>query len=167
MKQLAKHVFAAIGLSSALFAAQASAQEITIGLGYSEFSRPGAENGELLSFEYLHTPFYERDQFSAGWGGAIDVQGTGDVFLGGGVYGRLDLRNRWFLDGSIMPGVFIENVELNDLGSTFEIRSQFGVGRQLRNGSALSLAISHKSNASTADINPGVNTLLLRWHKPL
>ena len=67
----------------------------------------------------------------------------------------------------MLPGAYIEGTALNDLGSTFEIRSQLAVGKRFKSGKALSLALSHKSNASTADINPGVNALTLRWHIPL
>jgi hypothetical protein len=66
-----------------------------------------------------------------------------------------------------MPGVYAENEVLNDLGSAFEIRSLIAVGRRLNNGQGISLALTHKSNASTAAENPGVNALILRWHFPI
>ena len=151
-----------LSASSAL----AADRELSFGLGYSEFSRPGAKNGALLSFEYRHRPFYTKGALSARFGAAMDVQETGDVFLGAGINGLWDLGQAWFIEAGVMPGVFLENVSLNDLGSTFEIRSQLSIGRHFSNGTALSLSLSHKSNASTASINPGLNSVLVRWHVP-
>ncbi|MEM1007273.1 MAG: acyloxyacyl hydrolase, partial [Pseudomonadota bacterium] len=39
-----------------------------------------------------------------------------------------------------------------------------GVGYSLDNGNKISLAVTHKSNASTDDPNPGVNAFFLRYH---
>lgn len=157
-------------LSAALAAGLASsamAQEIVLGAGYSDYSSAGAEDGVALSMEYIHRPFYEGRVFSASLAGALEVVDTGDAFIGGGVSGTWDLQHDWFIEASVLPGAFVEGTSLNDLGSTFEIRSQLAVGKRFKNGKAMSLALSHKSNASTADINPGVNTLSLRWHIPL
>ncbi|MFW8633738.1 acyloxyacyl hydrolase [Cribrihabitans pelagius] len=154
----------------AMFAAVSApvmAQEVVLGLGYSDFSRDGAEDSALASVEYMHQPFHEGRILSARVGAALEVQETGDVFFGAGVSGVWDLRQDWFVEASVMPGVYAESVDLNDLGSTFEIRSQLAVGKRFLNGRALSLALSHKSNASTGDSNPGVNTLSLRYHIPL
>lgn len=159
-----------IALSAALAVALASSafsQEIVLGAGYSDYSRQGAEDGVILSMEYIHRPFYEGRVFSARLAGAIELVETGDAFLGGGVSGKWDLQQDWFIEASVLPGAYIEGTALNDLGSTFEIRSQLAVGKRFKSGKALSLALSHKSNASTADINPGVNALTLRWHIPL
>ncbi|MFS4582189.1 acyloxyacyl hydrolase [Phaeobacter sp. C3_T13_0] len=134
--------------------------------GYSSFSREGAEDSALVSIEYQHGAFWQRGSFDASFGAALDVQTTGDLFIGAGVVGKWALQHGWFIETSVMPGAYAESVRLNDLGSTFEIRSAFVVGKEFDSGKSLSLALTHKSNASTANINPGVNTLLLRWHVP-
>lgn len=162
-----KYIAALAALILSAHATSAQERELAIGLGYSEFSRPGAENGALVSLDYRHRPFWEHGIFTARFGAALDVQETGDLFLGGGLAGRWDLGQSWFIDASIIPGAYFESVALNDLGSTFEIRSMIGVGHSFGNGKALSVSLSHKSNASTAAINPGVNSLHLRWHLPL
>lgn len=157
-------------LGAALTAGIASpsmSQELAFGLGHTEYSQSGAEDGAVVSVEYFHGPFYQGDIFSARLAGAIELVETGDAFVGGGVSGNWDLRQGWFIEASVMPGAYFESAPLNDLGSTFEIRSQIALGKRFNNGKALSLALSHKSNASTADINPGVNVLALRWHVPL
>ena len=152
---------------SAGLASSAMGQEIVLGAGYSHYSFNGAEDGAIVSLEYLHNPFYEGRVFSARLAGAVELVETGDAFLGGGLSGKWDLQHDWFIEASVLPGAYMEGTSLNDLGSTFEIRSQLAVGKRFKNGKALSLGLSHKSNASTADINPGVNSLTLRWHMPI
>ncbi|CAM3737368.1 acyloxyacyl hydrolase [Phaeobacter inhibens] len=159
----AAYIASAFTLASAL---PAAAQDWIFSAGYSSFSRAGAEDSALVSVEYQHDAFWQRGNFDALFGAALDVQTTGDLFVGAGVVGKWHLRQGWFIETSVMPGAYAESVRLNDLGSTFEIRSALAVGKTFENGRALSLALTHKSNASTADINPGVNSLLLRWHVP-
>ncbi len=148
-------------------AGTAQAQSLVFGLGQSDFSETGSEDGVIFAVELHGDSFFERGNLSVGWGGVASIQETGDAFLGGGLVGTFELQNRWFIETSVMPGAYFESEEGNDLGSTFEIRSLLGVGRTLNNGNAVSLSVSHKSNASTADRNPGVNSVMLRWHKPL
>ncbi len=145
----------------------AQAQSVVLGAGYSDFNADGSDDSVFFSVDYLHSPFFERGNFAATFGATVAAHSGGDAFIGAGVAGRFDLNNNWFVETSVMPGAFFENENGNDLGSTFEIRSLLGLGRELRNGTAVSLAISHKSNASTAARNPGVNSVQLRWHKPL
>ncbi|MGR3760287.1 acyloxyacyl hydrolase [Roseobacteraceae bacterium NS-SX3] len=166
-KAVLNSAFTAALAALPLLAAPAAAQEWSLGAGYSDFSRDGAEDGAAFAVEYRHRPFFERNRLTAHFGAALEVQDSGDVFAGAGIVGQWSLSRGWFVEASVMPGAYAENVDLNDLGSTFEIRSLLGVGRRLDNGHGVSLAIAHKSNASTADSNPGVNTVLLRWHLPL
>ncbi|OED49375.1 acyloxyacyl hydrolase [Leisingera sp. S232] len=157
-------------LAAALSAAvtlPATAQEVTLGLGYSDYHREIAEDGAQFAIEYLHNPFFEKGRLSARFGATLEAQETGDVFAGVGISSVVDLNNDWFIETSVMPGAYSESSAGNDLGSAFEIRSLFAVGKRFDNGKAVSLAFSHKSNASTADENPGVNSLTLRWHIPL
>jgi len=152
---------------SAAAAMPAAAQEVTLGLGYSDYHRETAEDGAQFAVDYLHSPFHEKGRLSARFGATLEVQETGDVFAGAGISAVIDLNNDWFIENSVMPGAYHESSAGNDLGSAFEIRTLLAVGKRFANGRAVSLAFSHKSNASTADENPGVNTLTLRWHIPL
>lgn len=143
--------------------AAAAAQELTLGLGATDYTNIGT-NSAAFEVEYRHAPFTERRVLSLSWGANASVSGEGDLFAGAGLWARWHWDNNWFIDGSIMPGVYDEGTDGNDLGSTFEIRSLLGVGYDLGNGRAISVAASHKSNASTADENPGTNTYLIRYH---
>jgi len=140
------------------------AQSIILGAGYADFSNSQSEDQALIALEYQHRPFHEATRFSAGWGAALSVDEEGDTHIGVGLVGVYKISERWFVEGSVMPGYFSEADELNDLGGSFQIRSLIGLGYNLNNGHGISAAITHKSNASTQDDNPGVNAALLRYH---
>ncbi|OIQ32587.1 MAG: lipid A 3-O-deacylase [Alphaproteobacteria bacterium MedPE-SWcel] len=145
----------------------ARAQEVAIGLGFGDFHAAQADSGPFLSLEYLGARNWDLFGFEAGLGVSGQVHQAGDTFVGLGIQGQRALTKDWFVEVSVMPGLFSEGPAGNDLGSTIEFRSLVGLGRMLRNGRRVSLALSHISNASIADRNPGLNAISLRWHMPL
>ncbi|SEG07823.1 acyloxyacyl hydrolase [Jhaorihella thermophila] len=151
-------------LAMTIMAAPVAAQQWVVGAGWSDYSYARADDSIIGTFEYHAAPFYVGANAEAGWALSGEVTGAGDGFVGGGAYLTYDLGPAWFLEASVMPGAFFEKPPVNDLGSTFEIRSLLGLGYRFGNGSALSLAVSHKSNASTSNFNPGANSIFLRWH---
>ncbi|KUJ78661.1 acyloxyacyl hydrolase [Ruegeria profundi] len=157
-----KKTIAALALM--LVAQTAQAQSIVVGAGYADFSHSAASDEAVFSLEYQHRPFHESTRFSAAWGAALTVDTAGDVHAGVGLIGFYTFADRWFVEGSVMPGYYSEGKDRNDLGGEFQIRSLLGIGYTLNNGDKLSFAITHKSNASTQDDNPGVNEALLRYH---
>ena len=161
-----KHILLALSLATAM-APPATAQELVLSPGYADYSHAGAQDAAILSIDYHHAPFLDRGRFSLGWGAAVEADAAGDLFAGIGAVGTWTLGNGWFIEGTVFPGLYAEDLPGNGLGSGFEIRSLLGVGRTLRNGDKLSLAIAHKSNAGTANPNPGMNAVFLRWHRPL
>lgn len=144
--------------------APAVAQELIVGVGQTQFFDELSTDSALVSLEYRHSPFYERGRIDVALAAVAVAHSSGDIFLGGGLSARYALHQRWFLEASVMPGAYRENEEANDLGSTFEIRSQLALGYTLKSGNRISVGIAHKSNASTANSNPGVNTVSARWH---
>ena len=147
-----------------LSATTAAAGEWVLGAGSSLFHDTGSQSGSIASFELHSAPFFTRNRFSLRYMGVVTGHATGDVFVGVGLSGVYDFDNRWYIEGSIAPGYFNESSPGNDLGSSFEIRSLLGLGYELNSGDSISLAVMHKSNASTASRNPGVNGVLLRYH---
>ena len=154
----------AVSLALLLAAQTAQAQSLVFGAGYSDFSDSQSNDEAAFSLEYQHRPFHEATRFSATWGSALTVDTAGDVHVGIGLIGLYSFADRWFVESSVMPGYFSEGQGRNDLGGEFQIRSLLGVGYTLDSGNKISLAVTHKSNASTQDDNPGVNSLLLRYH---
>ncbi|MEX0316567.1 MAG: acyloxyacyl hydrolase [Ruegeria sp.] len=157
-----KHLFTSLAILAGATSVQA--QTLIVGAGYADFSFSQSLDQGLISLEYQHRPFHQGERLSTGLGGALSVHENGDVHVGAGVYGIYSFNQRWFVEGSVMPGFFSEADEINDLGGSFQIRSLLGLGYTFDNGNRLSVAITHKSNASTNDSNPGVNAALLRYH---
>jgi len=158
-----RHLLILAGL--ALCASALQAQEWVIGAGYGDFSRITAQDGAVFSLEYHAVPFYDNGRFSLGLAGAGEVHSTGDMFVGVGLAGLYPLNGRWFIEASVLSGYYRASLRLNSLGSEFEVRSLVGIGVTLASGAQVSLAFSHKSNASTAPANPGVNSLQLRLRR--
>ncbi|MEM6658194.1 MAG: acyloxyacyl hydrolase [Pseudomonadota bacterium] len=153
-------------LSAALVVAATAvqAQSVIFGAGYADYSEDTADDLAIFSVEYQHAPFYEATRLSATWGAALTVDTDGDTHVGVGLVGAYSFADRWFAELSVMPGYYNAANDLNDLGGNFQIRSLLGVGYSLDNGNKISLAVTHKSNASTDDPNPGVNAFFLRYH---
>ncbi|MEO1778432.1 MAG: acyloxyacyl hydrolase [Pseudomonadota bacterium] len=143
--------------------APASAQEWVVGVGATDFRAPG-EDSLALDLEYRHRPFVERRVVSLAWGAQLGLTGEGDGFVGGGLWARWQWPGGWFVDASVMPGLYGAGAAGNSLGAAVQIRSLLGVGKAFAGNTALSVAISHKSNAGLADANPGMNVYSLRYH---
>ena len=67
-----------------------------------------------------------------------------------------------FIETSLMPGVFTPG-DGPDLGGNVQFRSAFGIGYEFDNGSTLSVLYDHRSNADTQALNPGLETLAIRY----
>jgi opacity protein-like surface antigen len=145
----------ALGLS---LAAPAAAQDVILGLGASDFE----ETAGTLTAEYHFAPFHDFGWIALGFGGAVMIDTEADFWIGAGLTFLSPLGERWFVEASLMPGYYENGSDDTDLGSEFEFRSLIGVGYRITDRAALSLAVDHRSNASTASSNPGVNTLSLR-----
>jgi lipid A 3-O-deacylase len=68
----------------------------------------------------------------------------------------------FFVEASLMPGVYAQG-EGPDLGGALQFRSAVGAGYEFDNGATLSVLFSHRSNADTQNVNPGLETLSLRY----
>ncbi len=145
-------------------AGAAQAQSVIFGAGYADYSAGSGDDQAIFSLEYQHRPFHEATRFSATWGAALTVDTDGDTHLGAGLVGLYSFADRWFVEGSVFPGYYNESNAANDLGGSFQIRSLLGLGYTLDSGNRVSLAITHISNASTQEDNPGVNSVFLRYH---
>lgn len=154
------YAIAVFGIATA-----AHAQEVVLGGGYADYNHAPARDGAIIALEYHHSAFRQSEHFTASFGGALSVDEFSNAHLGVGIVGTYDLGKNWFLEASVMPGIYVEDTPENRLGSRFQIRSLLGIGYTLGSGDKLSVAITHKSNASTTDFNPGVNAVLIRYHK--
>ncbi|WP_299418621.1 acyloxyacyl hydrolase [uncultured Shimia sp.] len=147
-----------------LLSTHLSAQELTLGLGYADYSDGSAIDASAVELEYISAPFRHYGPLAVSFGAVTALDTEDNVFIGAGLAGTYEITERWFAQASLMPGVFVKGPSQNDLGQPLEFRSLLGVGYRLTQSTSLSLAISHKSNASLSPHNPGVNTLTLRYH---
>ena len=140
----------------------ARAEAWIFGVGINDFTELETKDRAIGSVEY------QTDPVTRIWGAdmslavAATVHASRDVWAGAGLAALYPLRNRWFVEGSVMPGFYFHEEPSTDIGKRFEIRTLLGMGRQINDKTALSVAITHKSNAGTSDVNPGVNALLVR-----
>ncbi|WP_235859993.1 acyloxyacyl hydrolase [Tritonibacter mobilis] len=166
-KKMSRYIIL-FGLVASLFIANASqAQEIVLGVGYNDFNSEISEDGYYIAADYHARRNWTLFGVEYGFGATGQVHETGEIFVGGGLQFRHALRNTWFVEASVMPGYYFNNSQRNDLGSDFEIRSLLGIGREFGNGSHVSFALTHISNASIGEDNPGMNAVSLRFHFPL
>lgn len=145
-----------------IWAGAALAGDVVFGLGTSDFSLDEAEDEAVFVLEYHNDPFRTVGKTDLSVGFVAAAHANGDVFLGAGLSAYRPFAERWFVEGSFMPGLFLNAENETDLGSELEFRTLIGVGREFGDDTRVSLGISHKSNADTGRINPGVNTLHLR-----
>lgn len=146
----------------ALAPVAAGAGNLVVGVGYYDFSDMNALDSPVIELELHSNPLWHFAGADWSIGGVVEHQESGDAFVGIGPSGIWPLGNRWFVEGSLMPGYFGDSGISNALGGDFQIRTLLGVGFAVSNRLSLSLAASHMSNADTASRNPGANALSLR-----
>lgn len=88
------------------------------------------------------------------------VAENGAVWAGAGLKWRVE-AGAVFFESSLVPGLYAGDGP--DLGSVFEVRSGAALGVELGDGSTLALTFDHRSNGDTADLNPGLETVGVRW----
>ena len=142
----------------------ACAQSLVVGLGWNYFSYNQSKDTGTIDLEYHFAPFHEGARVDWAVGAVISDSTENDFYVGVGIVATVHMRNRWFAEFSAMPGYYSEGISINRLGGDLQFRTLAGLGRTLKNGNAFSVAINHRSNASTNPFNPGVNSLLVRYH---
>ena len=131
------------------------------GIGYFD-AFDGDDDSADFRLEYRHG---EDFLYLKPWiGGSVNTDGG--VWGGIGVLMDITFYDTIVLTGSFAPGLYGEG-DSKDLGHTVEFRSQIELGYQFGNESRLSVALSHLSNASLDDDNPGVEVVTLYYHRPL
>ena len=134
---------------------------LSVGAGYFDWNRQKAPAAEFR-LEYRSDQkfwiFKPLGGLMATSDGAFyGFAGVGiDVFLG----------RRFVMTPSFAPGYYNEGSGL-DLGYPLEFRSQVEFAYRFDDRSRLGLAVSHMSNASIGDTNPGTESAILYYSVPL
>jgi len=135
---------------------------LTIGAGWFDFNRQKDDGAEFrLDYRsnyklWIFKPF-------------LTVAGVsnGMSFVGGGVLIDVYFGNRVVVTPSFAPTWWRGKTDELDLGHGLEFRSQIEFAYRFDDRSRLGLAVSHSSNASLGDTNPGTETILLNYSYPL
>ncbi len=135
---------------------------LTIGAGWFDFNRQKDDGAEFRldyrsSFKLWHfKPFLTAAGIS-----------NGMTFLGGGLLVDVYFGRRYVVTPSFAATYWRGKTDELDLGHELEFRSQIEFAYRFDDRSRLGLAVSHSSNASLGDTNPGTETLLVNYSYPL
>lgn len=135
---------------------------LTIGAGWFDFNRQKDEGAEFRvdyrsDFKLWHfKPFLTAAGVS-----------NGMTFIGGGILLDVYFGRRFVVTPSFAPTWWRGKTDELDLGHELEFRSQIEFAYRFDDRSRLGIAVSHSSNASIDEINPGTETILVNYSYPL
>ena len=135
---------------------------LTIGAGAFDFNRQKDEGVEFRvdyrsDFKlWLFKPFLT----------AAGVT-NGMTFIGAGILLDVYFGNRFVVTPSFAPTWWRGKTDTLDLGHELEFRSQIEFAYRFDNRARLGVAVSHSSNASIGETNPGTETVLVNYSIPL
>ena len=134
---------------------------LTFGAGMFDIS--ANDNSAVISIEYTDDRrWLWALQPMTGIMASID----GSVHAYAGVAVDLFFGRRYVLTPSFAPGLYLQG-DGKDLGHELEFRSQLEVAYRFSDRSRLGVALSHISNASIGDKNPGAESLMLTYALPV
>ncbi len=95
----------------------------------------------------------------------VEATTDGSAYGLGGLQADLQYH-QWYLTPSFAAGLYWSG-EGKNMGSPVEFRSQIETGYEFGNQSRLGVAVSHISNASLSNTNPGSEILSVYYHHPV
>jgi lipid A 3-O-deacylase len=134
---------------------------LTFGVGNFDFNR---EKDEGAEFRLDYRSDYKLWHFKPFLTAAVVTNGM--TFFGAGLLLDVYFGNRIVLTPSIAPTLWHGKTDDLDLGHVLEFRSQIDFAYRFDDRSRLGLAISHSSNASLSDTNPGTESLMVNYSIP-
>jgi len=116
--------------------------------------------GEEIAFGYDPGKSYGPFQITYG----ASATGDGDLWIGvGAKWTSHDvIDSPFFIEASLLPGLYARGAG-PDIGGALQFRSALGAGYEFANGGTLSVHYDHRSNGDTQDVNPGLETLGIRY----
>ena len=98
--------------------------------------------------------------------GGVMFTGDSAAYAYAGIRVDVPVGSHFAMTLSFAPGAFHRG-DSKHLGHGLEFRSQIEAAWRFEGGSRLSLGLSHMSNASISDSNPGAESLVLTYALPL
>ncbi|MAE52275.1 MAG: acyloxyacyl hydrolase [Micavibrio sp.] len=96
----------------------------------------------------------------------LSISSHGSAWVGGGMFYDYRLSPKWLLTPSFGMGVYAHGNGDTDLDYPIQFRTQLEISYEFANKNRLGLGLSHISNASMGDTNPGAEVISLYWHMP-
>ena len=134
---------------------------LTIAAGWFDFNRQKDQGGE---FRLEYRSDYKLWHFNPFATSAVTSNGM--TFVGGGILLDVFLGRRIVITPSFAPTLYQGGTSDLDLGHVLEFRSQLEIAYRFDDRSRLGLSLSHYSNASLSDSNPGTESFLLNYSLP-
>jgi len=158
-------IFAATAAAIALPSAPARADDpafLSFGVGAFDFNRQKDQGAE---FRIDYRSDYKLGPFKP----FLTAAGVsnGMSFIGVGVLIDVYFGKRFVVTPSFAPTWWQGKTDDLDLGHALEFRSQMEFAYRFDDRSRLGLAVSHSSNASLGDTNPGTETILVNYSVPI
>ena len=134
---------------------------ITFSGGLFDFNRQKDEGAEFRVEYRSNEKLWLFKPFAV-----ASIVNNGMSFWGGGVLLDIYFGRRLVFTPSFAPTLWFGETDDLDLGHVIEFRSQIEIAYRFDNRSRLGVSVSHYSNASLADENPGTESLLLNYSMP-
>jgi lipid A 3-O-deacylase len=138
---------------------------VSLRAGYFDFNR-SKDDGGIVGLEYrsdyklwVFKPFASAD--------FAKTDNGHHGFVGAGLLMDIYFGNRFVLTPSFAPHYYFGGNRKLDLDYALEFRSQLEAAYRFDDRSRLGLALSHYSNASIGDTNPGTEVVSLYYSIPL
>jgi lipid A 3-O-deacylase len=150
------------GLAIAPIASADDPAYITASAGWFDFNRQKDEGGEFRLEYRSNYKLWHFKPFAT-----FSGVSNGMTFLGAGILMDVYFGRRWVLTPSFAPTWWRGKTDDLDLGHGLEFRSQLELAYRFDDRSRLGVSISHYSNASIGDTNPGTESLMVNYSVPL
>lgn len=151
-------------ISSATLQSAAAADDpafITLAAGAWDFNKQDDEGAEFRLEYRSDYKLWELKPFAS-----VAASSTGSFFVGAGLLLDVYFGRRIVSTISLAPHYYSQGSSDKDLGHELEFRSQLEIAYRFDDRSRLGLSISHYSNASIGDKNPGTESLMLNYSIP-
>ena len=135
---------------------------VTFAAGAFDFNRQKDDGGEFRLEYRSNYKLWEFKPFVT-----AAAASNGMTFVGAGILMDIYLGRRVVVTPSFAPTWWRGKTDKLDMGHAVEFRSQLEVAYRFDNRSRLGLSVSHYSNASLGDTNPGTESILLNYSVPI
>lgn len=95
---------------------------------------------------------------------AASITDAGGTWIGAGAKWTTQefIAGPVFAEAALLPGLYYDDDEV-DIGGALQFRSSLGIGYEFDNGSTVLISYDHRSNADTKPLNPGLETIAIRY----